>query len=51
MAENDETKAVPWPNQQPVVDGVVPTFAVSQDPDLFDKIETTDTAMEADDGK
>lgn len=25
----------PWPNQQPVVDGVVPAEETDQDPDLF----------------
>ena len=25
-----------WPNQTPVVDGIVPTIDVPQDPDLFD---------------
>jgi len=26
----------PWPNQQPVVDGIVPTVDVPQDCDLFE---------------
>lgn len=33
----DETKSDrPWPNQQPVVDGVVPKTLVPQDPNFFD---------------
>lgn len=39
--EGDETETGdapttdPWPNQTPVVDGVIPTEEVDQDPDLF----------------
>lgn len=29
--------STPWPNQDPVMDGVVPADEVSQDPDLFDE--------------
>ena len=29
----------PWPNQKPVVDGIVPVSEVSQDPTLFDDLE------------
>lgn len=37
----------PWPNQQPVVDGVVPTEEISQDPDLFDNLDANlDLTME-----
>lgn len=30
-----QTLEEPWPNQQPIVDGVVPFEDVPQDPDLF----------------
>lgn len=35
----------PWPNQMPVVDGLVPVEEVSQDPDLF---ADDDTDLEMD---
>ena len=28
----------PWPNQEEVVDGVIPTEEISQDPHLFDDL-------------
>lgn len=34
----------PWPNQTPVVDGVVPVEEVPQDPDLF--ADDTDDLLE-----
>ena len=34
----------PWPNQTPVVDGIVPVSEVPQDPDLFD--DDTDDQLE-----
>lgn len=30
----------PWPNQTPVVEGLVPVEEVSQDPDLFSDDDT-----------
>jgi hypothetical protein len=33
---NDPVAEVPWPNQQEVIDGVVSTAEVPQDPDFFD---------------
>ena len=27
---------IPWPNQEEIIDGVVPVAEVPQDPDLFD---------------
>lgn len=32
---DEPTEPQPWPNQEPVVDGIVPTEEVDQDPDLF----------------
>ncbi len=37
----------PWPNQTPVVDGVIPTEEVDQDPDLFED-DDDDPEMEMD---
>lgn len=37
---------LPWPNQQPVVDGVTPTEEVSQDSGLFDNEDDEDLEME-----
>lgn len=37
----------PWPNQTPVVDGVIPTEEVEQDPDLFED-DADDPEMEMD---
>lgn len=31
----EKSKDIPWPNQQPIVDGVVPADQVPQDPDFF----------------
>lgn len=36
----------PWPNQTPIVDGVVPVDDVPQDADLFDDDEDDDLEME-----
>jgi hypothetical protein len=36
------TEPVPWPNQEPVVDGVVPVELVPQDEDLFDGDDVDD---------
>lgn len=44
---SETTPETPWPNQTPVVDGVVPTEEVSQDPDLLENEEDTDLEMEA----
>jgi hypothetical protein len=38
----------PWPNQTPVVDGVIPTEEVDQDPDLFED-DDDDPDMEMED--
>jgi len=35
-----------WPNQKPVVDGVVPDEEISQDPDLFKDEDDLDLEME-----
>lgn len=32
--QEEQPEAVEWPNQEPVVDGVVPSEEVPQDPDL-----------------
>lgn len=39
---------IPWPNQQEVIDGVVPVDEVSQDPTLFDE-DRIDADMEMED--
>ena len=36
-----------WPNQEPVVDGVIPADEVSQDPTLFDGLDDEDEEMDA----
>jgi hypothetical protein len=35
-----------WPNENPVVDGVIPVETVSQVPDLFDGLDDDDLEME-----
>lgn len=40
----DQAPGVPWPNQKEVIDGIVPTSEVPQDPDLFE--DDDDTALE-----
>ena len=30
------SEPTPWPNQEPVIDGIIPTIDVPQDPDLFE---------------
>ena len=45
-AEEPTTEETLWPNQEEVVDGVVPTDEVSQDPTLFDGDEDEDLEME-----
>jgi hypothetical protein len=42
-----EGEGVAWPNQQPVVDGVIPTDEVDQTPDLFED-DDDDPEMEMD---
>lgn len=36
----------PWPNQTPVVDGIIPTDQVSQDPTLFDDLDDDEMEMD-----
>ena len=42
-----QSNSTPWPNQTPVVDGIVPVAEVPQDPDLFDDDTDTDLETEA----
>lgn len=49
MANSEETifgKNPMWPNQQDVVDGVVPTEEVTQDQNLFEGAVDLDVEME-----
>lgn len=49
MTQPNEPQSLesPWPNQTPVVDGVVPVEEVPQDPDLF--ADDTDDLLETED--
>jgi hypothetical protein len=51
MSEPTNDPAVSWPNQEPVLDGVVPVDEVSQDPDLqeIDSIDDSDLTLEMED--
>jgi hypothetical protein len=42
----EPTEPQPWPNQTLVVDGVVPTEEVDQDPDLFADDDDPEMEME-----
>jgi hypothetical protein len=39
----DENTTVPWPNNEPVVDGIVPVEEVPQDADLLDIDDVSDS--------
>lgn len=46
--QGDKNNDTPWPNQQPIVDGVVPAAQVPQNPDFFSgEDESLDAVMEA----
>jgi hypothetical protein len=43
------TEITPWPNQEEILDGVVPVEEVSQDPDLFDDDDADEIDLEMED--
>lgn len=43
------SESTPWPNRTPVVEGIVPTEEVPQDPDFLKNFDTDDNTFEMED--